>query len=87
MTMNALELALWDMHDNKSLAAGFHEDVDSLLNQYRLSGEERTWIKELDVRAMAEKGADQMLLFVAWIALNGLEQIPEYMRRMNTPRA
>ncbi len=46
---------------------------------------EQRLVKALDVRAMADRGADQMLLFVSFIALSGFDQVGEYMRRMNTP--
>jgi hypothetical protein len=39
----------------------------------------------MDVRAMADQGVSQMLLFITWQALNGPQLMPEYMRRLNTP--
>lgn len=80
-----MESALWDLHHDPLCAERFRSDPDQVLQRYALSAEEQRLVKSLDVRAMADRGADQMLLFVSWIALSGFDQVGEYMRRMNTP--
>lgn len=56
-----------------------------MLGAYPLNATERGWVEALDVRAIADAGASQMLLFVAWLAVKGGDHIPEYMKRMNGP--
>jgi hypothetical protein len=85
MSTHAMESALWDMHHDPARAERFRGDPDQALREYPLTPEEQGLVKSLDVRAMADRGADQMLLFVSWIALSGFDQVGEYMRRMNTP--
>ncbi len=85
MSTNAMESALWDMHHDPARAERFHNDPDLVLKDYLLTPEEHLLVKTLNVRAMADRGADQMLLFTSWIALSGFGQVGEYMRRMNTP--
>jgi len=80
-----MESALWDLHHDPLGAVRFRNDPDQALAGYALTAEEQRLVKSLDVRAMAERGADQMLLFVSFIALSGFDQVGEYMRRMNTP--
>ncbi|WP_295684853.1 hypothetical protein [uncultured Nevskia sp.] len=85
MSTHAMESALWDMHHDPARVERFHSDPDLLLKDYPLTPQELQLVKSLDVRAMADLGADQMLLFTSWIALSGFDQVGEYMRRMNTP--
>lgn len=85
MSTNAMETALWDLHHDPLKAARFRADPDLALRDYPLTHDELRLVKSLDVRAMADRGADPMLLFVSWIALSGFDQVGEYMRRMNTP--
>lgn len=85
MSTHAMESVLWDLHHDPRGAERFRSDPDQALKGYLLTQEEQRMVKSLDVRAMADRGADQMLLFVSWIALSGFDQVGEYMRRMNTP--
>ncbi len=85
MSTHAMESALWNLHHDPLGAERFRSDPDLALRDYPLTPEEQQLVKSLDVRAMADLGADQMLLFVSWIALSGFDQVGEYMRRMNTP--
>lgn len=85
MSTHAMESALWNLHHDPLGAERFRSDPDLALKGYPLTEEEQRLVKSLDVRAMADRGADQMLLFVSWIALSGFDQVGEYMRRMNTP--
>lgn len=85
MSTHAMESVLWDLHHDPKGAERFRRDPDQALQGYALTQEEQRMVKSLDVRAMADRGADQMLLFVSFIALSGFDQVGEYMRRMNTP--
>lgn len=85
MTINTMERVLWDLHNDASLATKFHENSEEVLNAYNLADDERSLVKEMDVRAMADQGVSQMLMFMAWQALKGPQLVPEYMRRLNTP--
>ena len=85
MSTHAMESVLWDLHHDPKGAERFRSDPDQALQGYPLTPEEQRMVKSLDVRAMADRGADQMLLFVSFIALSGFDKVGEYMRRMNTP--
>ncbi|OWJ56144.1 hypothetical protein BWU74_31840 [Paraburkholderia caledonica] len=84
MSIYTVERVLWDLHAQPDLASRFRAEPEGVLDGYPLEGDERGLVTSLDVRAMADRGASQMLLFVAWTALQGPGTTPEYMRRMNT---
>lgn len=78
MSINTLEKVLWDITVNPSIAT----DKDAL-QAYRLTEDERELIEKMDVREMADRGASQMLVWMAWVATHGFPMAPEYLRRMN----
>lgn len=86
MSIYTLERVLWDLHAHPEKVQQFHSDVERFLAGYPLTGGERALLETLNVRAMADLGVSQMLLFCSWQAVQGgPPSVPEYMRRMNTP--
>lgn len=86
MSANTIERVLWDLHAHPDKVKQFHENTAEFLKIYPLAEEEQELLKSQNVRAMADNGVSEMLLFCAWQAINGgFPSIPEYMRRMNTP--
>jgi hypothetical protein len=86
MSLYTLERVLWDLHAHPDKVREFHAGADAFLRPYPVTEEERSLIKSLDVRAIADLGVSQMLLFCAWQAVQGgPPSVPEYMRRMNAP--
>ncbi|MGQ7908811.1 hypothetical protein [Burkholderia sp. BC1] len=85
MSIYTMERVLWDLHTDPAKVKRFHSDAGEFLSAYLLAEEERALLESLDVRAIADKGVSQMLLFCSWQAIQGgPPSIPEYMRRMNT---
>ena len=83
MSIYTLERVLWDLHAQPEVAGNFRRDAEAVLNAYPLTDDERAMMQSLDVRAMADRGVSQMLLFISWLALNGPAGGAEYMQRMN----
>lgn len=63
----------------------FQNAPDSLLSEYPLADDEKDLLKAWDVRTMTERGCSPMLTMISWMAVFGNDEMPEYMRRMNTP--
>jgi len=78
MSTNTLEKVLWDITVNPGIAS----DTNAL-QAYLLTKDERALIEKMDVREMADRGASQMLVWMAWVATQGFPMAPEYLRRMN----
>lgn len=87
MSINTIERILWDIHHDPQLADRFREVPDAVLDGYGFAALERKLVKELDVREIADRGASEMLLFNAWLAINGPGSIPEYLEKMARVRA
>lgn len=86
MSINTIERVLWDLHASPEKVGKFHADATDFLSAYPLSPDEVALMRALNVRAMADQGVSQMLLFCSWQAINGgAPSVPEYMRRMNSP--
>lgn len=86
MSIHTIERVLYTLHAVPGRAQAFLQDPDAYLAGFPLEDDERVLLRTQDVRAMADRGVSQMLLFVTWQAVNGgPPSIPEYMRRMNTP--
>ncbi len=82
MSINTIERVLWDIHHDPHMADLFRQTPDVLLEGYGLESAEKDLVKTLDVLAIANRGASQMLLFNAWLAIKGPGGIPEYLGQM-----
>ncbi len=89
MSINAVEKVLWELtkFPEKKLALMDEAKADELLNQYALAEDEKDLLKRWDVRELTDRGCSQMLALLAWGAIHGDLEMPEYMRRMNAPRS
>jgi len=85
MSIYTIERVLFDLTSNPQAAAGFRADRPSFLSAYPLAPDEAAIIGALDVRAMHDRGVDAMLVMRAFNVIEGRAQMPEYMRRVNTP--
>ena len=86
MSMYMVEKVIWEMGRDPERARQFLENPDDYLSRYYLPEEERSILKDLDVRAMADRGVSTLLTMMAWMTIKGPEGMPEYMMRMNTPK-
>ena len=87
MNTNLLEKVLWDFGNDPSRIGPFLEKPDDYLKQYPLSEEEARAIKDLDVRTLSENKVNVLLTMMTYIMMKGPQAMPEYLQRMNTPRA
>ena len=86
MSHFATERALWEITSSMDNIQEYMSDPDAVLQRYALSDEEKTLIKDKNVKALAELGNSQMLLMLFWIGTSGgFPSLPEYLGRMNAP--
>jgi hypothetical protein len=67
MTVNALELALYDLGVKRDARTAFQQDAEAFLGRYRLDDVERGLLKTFDVRALQERGASALLTIGFWM--------------------
>lgn len=84
MSVYTIERVLWDLQDSDEKAALYREQPNEILNQYNLTTDEHSLLSDMDIESMVSLGIDQMLMFMAWQAINGPQGIPEYMQRLNS---
>ena len=87
MNTNLLEKVLWDFGNDPARIGPFLEKPDDYLAQYPLSAEEARAIKELDVRTLSDNNVNVLLTMMTFIMMKGPQAMPEYIQRMNSPRA
>tara|TARA_R110000787_G_scaffold29713_1_gene80468 strand:+ start:2055 stop:2267 length:213 start_codon:yes stop_codon:yes gene_type:complete len=59
---------------------------DAFLARYVMSDEEKTLMKEKDVKALADQGHSHMLLMQFWVAVSGgFSSLPVYLGALNAP--
>ena len=85
MSIHTIEKVLWDLMAMPQKKEAFLAAPETVLDGYPLADDERDLLRDLDVRTMADRGCSEMLTMISWMAVNGQETMPEYMRRMNTP--
>ncbi len=86
MTTTAIEMALWTLANDAAQAQAFLAAPDEFLRRYQLSDNEVRYIKDLDVRALADQGASTLLIMQAWNSVRGPDKVAEYLEKMNSPR-
>lgn len=85
MSIHTVETVLWEMMAMPHKKDAFERAPDALLSEYPLAEDEKEFLKTWDVRAMTDRGCSAMLTMISWMAVRGQDDMPEYMRRMNTP--
>ncbi len=83
MSSSAMEKALWQAISNPAEGQRLREDPQSYLGDFRLDENERAMILSWDVKAMAGHGVSELLLMMAYSAINGMDKLPEYIGRIN----
>lgn len=83
MTVNAIEKALWTACSNPAEAERFGRDPDSFLRDFRMDDEERSRVTSWDVRELADRGVSPMLLMMAFGAVRGVQNMGEYVQKIN----
>lgn len=82
MSIHAIERALFEIAASPVSIARYKEDPDATLGSYRLTEEEISLVKEMDVREIVRRGLNPMLAMRSFNAIMGRTQIGEYFRRM-----
>lgn len=82
MSVNMIEKLLYDVSVSRSAAERFKTELDKFLPRYRLSDSEVAIVRDGDVRAMRDMGANPMLTMGFWMAVYGPREMGEYMKRM-----
>ena len=84
MSINAVEQALWSIANHSAEAEAYRADSDLYLSRYRLDHEEAEMIRSVDVKGLAARGANVMLVLGLARAIIGPDCIPEYLGKMNS---
>lgn len=83
MSSYTVEGILFSLQSDPAFLEDFNADAEALLAGYPLTAQERQDILHWNVRALSERGVSDMLLMVAFTAVNGQKAMPEYLRRQN----
>jgi hypothetical protein len=84
MSVNAAEKVLWLLSNERAETDRFLRDSEGYLKGFRLDPAERESLEKLDVRWLADRGVNPLLLLGAYRAVKGPDSVPEYMRQMNS---
>ncbi len=84
MSSHAIEKALWQAVTNPADGQRLREDTASYLSGFRLDEDERALIQAWDVKAMADRKVNELLLMMAFSATHGMDQLPVYLGRINS---
>jgi len=82
MSHFTVEAFLHDLAYKAGISDRFKEAPDLTMDDYPLSEEERTNIKEWNVKTIFESGVSPMLLLLSFASVNGMENRITYLRKM-----
>ncbi len=83
MSANALEMALWKICYDEKSAQEYKADPQAFLGCYRLAAAERADVINGDVRALLDRGVNDMLVYSFFQHSYGRREAPLYMRLVN----
>jgi hypothetical protein len=84
VSLNAVEKVFWEFGTDPARIAAFRADPEGYLKPYRLEPDEREMIKQVDLKALAERGVSTLLTMMVWPMLKGPEGMPfSYLEHMN----
>ena len=84
MSVNGVEQALWQIANHSVEANAYRADETSYLGQFRLDVDEVDMIRAVDVKGLADRGVNVMLVLGLARAVLGPDCIPDYMAKMNS---
>ncbi len=67
--MYSIHKLLWDIRRDQDLKQRYLRDPDAVLDEYRIDGEFREYMKNLDFKSMYERGVNPYLLYFCAIQL------------------
>ncbi len=84
MSTNNVERVLWEFGDQPARIEQFRADPDAYLAAYALDDGERQALKDIDLKALADRGVSTLLTIMIWPLLKGPEGMPfAYLEHMN----
>ena len=84
MSLHAVEKVFWEFGTDPQRIAAFRADPGGYLSGYRLEPDECEMIKQVDLKALAERGVSTLLTMMVWPMLKGPEGMPfSYLEHMN----
>ena len=86
MSVNAMEMALWQAYTNRDASQRFVNDREAYLDGFDLDAEERRMLMETDVMGQINHGANSLLVMMAWQVVHGMENVPQYFELVNGPQ-
>lgn len=85
MSTGRLEKLLYDLAIDRGTKERFRSDPAALLARLHLTDMERDMVLRFDVRGLADRGINVMLLMGYWMELEGSRDLRGYVARMNQP--
>lgn len=86
MSKHAIEKALWKIGSSPVEMQEYLAEPMQYLANFQLSNDEKEIIKTLDVRAMADKGVNTVLMVNTYTALcGGPASLGEYLQKIAMP--
>lgn len=83
MSVNAIEMAFWKIGSSPVEVQQYLAGKSDYLARFNLSDQESQLIQNLDVRALADKGVNTVLLVNTYSALcGGPASLGEYLQKM-----
>ena len=65
MSRYNIDKLLRDMRRDPAVAAGFRDDIESVLDRYQLDADERDLLRRWEIRKLYDRGASALLLMLA----------------------
>jgi hypothetical protein len=75
----SLQRLLWDVRKDPALAGRFRAEPDTVLDEYRIDGEERAAMTSLDFKTLYDRGANPYLLYFCALQI-GVDRTEYYAR-------
>ena len=85
MSTNALELVIWTITTSESEADAYRNDPAAYLTRFRLDAAETADLLGGDVRALARRGVNEMLVYAFFQRTRGRQFVNEYLTAMAAP--
>jgi hypothetical protein len=81
MSRYQVDKLLRDVRRDSQLAARFRDEIDQVLQQYKLEADERELLRRWDIRKLYDRGVNPLLLLLAHGPAG--KHMREYSRAMN----
>lgn len=83
MTLEAVEMALYDLSTKRNVRARFAEEASQALSAYGLDDDEACALSSFDVRDLQLRGASPLLTLGFWLTCAPEKSRAAYLARIN----